>query len=260
LGRSAVHRVDSPRSRRTLNGLLIAAVAVVLLFAVVGVVSAGAFVADKISGGKSTPTSRTRVTGTSAAVQDVVRAQAQATAIVKQAQFAGRNIVSSSGSKAHRQAKAIVAAARRQAAAIKQSGAGSSTVAPTAPVTQPQTAPTALVTQPQTAPSALPTAQVAAGATSGSLPSTGNLSGYPSSWQVVAHKITFGSGPGSAGNVTVTNRSSVAHSGEVTVQCTAGGSAQASFNALPPGQSELIPLNGRECPGGRYSVPVFSLR
>jgi hypothetical protein len=228
---------------------LLSAIAVVLLFAVVGVVSAGAFVADKISAGKPTPTSRTRAAGTSVAVQDVARAQAQATAIVKEAQSAGRHIITSLGSQAHRQATAIVAAARRQAAAIKQSSAGSSTVAPTAPVTQPQTAPTAL-----------PTAQVAAGAVSGNVPSTGNLSGYPSSWQVVAHKITFGNGPGSAGSVTVTNRSSVDHSGVVTVDCTRGGGAQASFNNLPPGQSAVIPLYGRKCPGGQYSVPVFSLR
>jgi hypothetical protein len=83
-----------------------------------------------------------------------------------------------------------------------------------------------------------------------------NLRGLPASWLVVGYNATFGSGPGSAGSISVLNRSGKVFSGVAVVQYTRGGSASASFSGLAPGQSLLLPLNGRVYAGGGYRILV----
>jgi hypothetical protein len=278
VGRSTVRQADLTGRRRTFTWPVAAGVAVVLAFAVVGVVSAGTFVADKMSGGSNaatrTPPPRR---GPSVAVQDVTRAQAQATAIVNSAQTAGHGIVATATTRANRQARTIVAAARRQAAAIAAKSAASASsntgsgvsaappVSPTAPaVVAPYTG-TSAQTATQGGTTASTTYQgvttapttTAYGTTTGSGPTTApNLAGLPASWKVVGYNATFGSGRGSAGSITVTNRSGKTFSGTAKVVYAHGGSALASFSGLAPGQTLVLPLNGAAYRGGGYRIVV----
>jgi hypothetical protein len=242
LGRSAVRQVDMPRRRRALNTLVTAGILLVLLFAVLGVVSAGSFVSDKLSGGsKSSRQPHTR-SASAATRHETVRAQAQATTIVREAQSAGRHIISA----ANHKARTIVSRARRTAARL--------------PV-RPTSAPTSVAAAPPTAavaPIPTPTAPAAPIATSPLAPSASgvDLSGLPKSWIVVAYNATFGSGPGSAGSITVTNRVNHTYRGVVRVAYARGGSAAARYSGLAPGQTEVLPLNGPPYHGGGYHIVV----
>jgi hypothetical protein len=86
VGRTSVQPKNRPRGRKPVNGVAVVAVIAVLLFALVGVVSAGAFVSNKLAGSNK-PTARHGTAGTSPsttiAMQNLARAQAQATAIVQ---------------------------------------------------------------------------------------------------------------------------------------------------------------------------------
>jgi hypothetical protein len=267
-----------------MDGRVFVAGAVVVLFAVVGVVSAGLFVANKVSSSPtSTPTRHPVQSPSSAlAAQDVARAQAQATAIVKQAQAAGRSIIARSHKTAQHQAQAVLAAARRQAAAAAPAPAP----APAAPA--PTSAPIAVssgsstgvigaigqtqygssstygATSTGSATSGTTTYAPVAGQTytaAGSPPraSVPNLSGVPASWLVVGYGATFGNGPGSAGSISVVNRSGKTFSGVATVTYASGGSASAAFSGLAPGQAVVLPLNGARYPGGGYKISMSGL-
>jgi hypothetical protein len=242
-----------------------AGIVIVLLFALVGVVSAGAFVGGKVSAAKSTPTPTARTTPRSnpVAVQEIARAQVQATQIVRAAQQSRRSIVSAARQRAQRQAAAIVAGAQRQARAIKPAAAAAP--APAAPpaastpvtgsglasgsVTSPAAPiplqPTPVVVQPQTI--------------AGPAPPLTSLRGVPSSWLVIAYNATFGTGPGSAGGVSVVNRGTTQFSGVVRVAYTHGGGATAAFSGLPPGRSAILALNGPTYPGGGYRIVMQSV-
>jgi hypothetical protein len=75
----------------------------------------------------------------------------------------------------------------------------------------------------------------------------------------VAYNATFGSGPGGAGSITVTNRSGKTFSGIARVVYAGGGSASAPFSGLAPGQTLTLPLNGRAYPGGGYQILVVNV-
>jgi hypothetical protein len=107
-----------------------------------------------------------------------------------------------------------------------------------------------------------------AGSTStggGSTSTTPNLSGVPASWLVVAYGATFGSGPGSAGSITVLNRSQKTFSGTARVEYVGHngslGSSSATFSGLAPGQTEVLPLNGAPYPSSasRYHIVVTNV-
>lgn len=238
MARTTSRPVELPNDRRGRNTLVALGLGIIILFAILGVVSAGIFLGSKVAGGSS-PSARRHV-GTSAsrvAVQDIARAQAQATRIVRDAQGTGRTVVKRETSKARKQASAIIARARRRAATIASS---------TAPVAA---APAPTASAPYTQPSASgPTTA------SGSLPA--NLGTLPASWLVVGYNATFGSGPGSAGSITVTNRGNKRFSGLARVVYARGGQATAAFGGLGPGQTKVLALNGPAYRGGGYSISV----
>ncbi|HEX6506737.1 MAG TPA: hypothetical protein VF221_03805 [Chloroflexota bacterium] len=273
MGRTMVSRAEKPARRRWLDAAFVAAAAIVVLFAAVGVVSAGTFVADKLSTKSANPPRHhTNAPTTSAlAQQDLRRAQAQATAIVKQAQSAGHSIVASANTKARRQAGAVLASAHRQAAALAQAQPAP-TVAP-APaagtnvgsngVTAGQTSAGTNTggTGVTTGANNVSTGVAAASTSTTSGVSTApfgagvpNLSGLPSTWLVVGYNATFGNGPGSAGGISVINRSGKTFSGVATVKYARGGTSSASFAGLAPGQTLVLPLNGARYPGGGYRI------
>jgi hypothetical protein len=242
VGRSFVTRANNPRSRRS-SGLAAVGIAIVLLFAIVGVVTAGSYVANRVSPGSPSPSPAARLTAgqKQASVREVARAQAQATAIVRQAQSAGRTIVTSAGRKAEQKAQAILKSARQ-----KTSLKGTSSSAALA------TPPPSAGTGPS---SSIPTPvySAAPAATAGPV----NLSSLPAAWLVVAYGATFGSGPGTVGGVTVTNRGAKALSGTVKVAYTRGGSAYASFTHLASGQTRSLGLEGASYRGGGYRLLVL---
>jgi hypothetical protein len=81
----------------------------------------------------------------------------------------------------------------------------------------------------------------------------------------VAYNVTFGSGPGTAGSITVTNRDARSFSGVARVTYLAGGrtvgSAEAAFGALSPGQTVVLPLNGQPYPAvaSDYRISVLNV-
>jgi hypothetical protein len=265
--RAIVNRAERPSGRRRLDAALVVAAGVVLLFAVVGVVSAGSFVAGKVSGNSTKATATVRPATSSALVaQDIHRAQAQATAIVRQAQLAGHSIVTSANTRAHRQANAVIATARRQAATYKASVAAAPV--PTAvPSTSSSTAGnTTNFVQPIISPTAV-SSTGAVGTSSGVGTNSGsaagasvpNLSRLPSSWLVVGYNATFSSSSGGIGTISVLNRSGKTFGGVATVKYKSGGSASASFAGLAPGQSLVLPLSGARYPGGGYQIVMSGL-
>lgn len=267
MDRAIVNRAERPSGRKRLDAALILAAGVVVLFAVVGVVSAGSYVAGKVSGNSTKATATVKPATTSALVaQDIHRAQAQATAIVRQAQSAGHSIVASANSKARRQANALLAAARRQAASYRAAAAAAP--APTAvPNTSNVGAPsTGVVAPPVLAPTTISSVgSVGTGGTVAANPgSTGgaaapNLSGLPATWLVVGYNATFASGSSGIGTISVLNRSGKTFAGVATVKYKSGGSASASFSGLAPGQSLVLPLAGSPYPGGGYQIVMSGL-
>ncbi|GAC1511898.1 MAG: hypothetical protein NVS2B16_13960 [Chloroflexota bacterium] len=266
MGRTVVKRVDQTRNSKPTSRLIVAGAAAILLFAIIGVVSAGAFVAAKVSGGSSTPThpATTSSPGPSPSLQDVARAQAQATAIVLTAQQTSRAIVADATTRAGKKAASIVSAARRKSVAVANhpAPAAAPAVVPTSPpVPQPVVSGATAAGAPsynasslgQTVPPAQPYVVTRAPTGAGSSP---NLSGLPASWLVVGYNATFGSGPGSAGSISVVNRSGKLFSGVARVAYSNGTSANAPFSNLAPGQSVVLPLNGPAYRGGGYHIVV----
>lgn len=243
MGRRSVRRVDLPPRRRLQDALVLAGVAIVLLFAVVGVVSAGAFVGGKLSSG-SPAKHQASPTGTPSSLAGLARANAQATAIVKSARSHSRAVLA----RANKQARAIVGAARRHAASVSPTAAPTPPVSAAPPVV-PTPTPAAAAVQPT-----LATGPISATPATTAGPT--NLSGLPASWLVVAYNVTFGGGPGSAGSITVTNRGGKAFSGVARVMYARGGSATAAFTSLAPGRTTVLPLDGSRYPGGGYHIVV----
>lgn len=238
MGRTSVRRMERPVGRRAMDGVFLAGIIVVLAFAIIGLVSAGIFLADKASG--SSGAASKAVTHPTATANGVARANAEATSIVQTAQHAGSSIVKSSTSKARRQAAAIIAAAQHRASTITPATSSSTT----------------------TSGGSTSTGTGSATGTTGSATSTGtgtslsltNANSLPKSWLVVGYNATFGAGPGSAGGIAVVNRSGRTFSGVATVVYNTGGSASAPFSGLAPGQAEILPLNGRAYSGGGYRI------
>ena len=252
-GRSAIRSVDRPPRRKIRDALIVAVIAIVLLLAIVGVVSAGSFVAGKLSGSSSSAAKLRRVvTLTPPSVLKVARAQAQATAIVRSAQTTSRSIVAG----ARRQAGEIVATARREAAA------GSVSQVATPPVSSSGGA----ATQPTAVPpSGGPSSSgpgIGTGSSAGALKGP-SLGGLPANWLVVVYNPIFGHGPGSAGSIMVTDRSTntgETFSGEARVLYDAGGSARAYFSGLGAGETRVLSLDGQPYPGGSYHYMLLNLR
>lgn len=287
MGRTVVRRVEQPRGHRARDRILLAGAAAILIFAAVGVVSAAGYVGGKIATSPAkTHTHPGRSRSNAVALQDVARAQAQATAIVKAAQTTGRTIVSSETRKARHQASAIIAQARSRSksriaavAPIPTSAPVTNTqaVGPVTPV--PYGAATAGSTgtagygagssasAPGSTGATSPSAGVPGASTSGKTPSASvpSLGSVPATWLVVAYNANFGGGPGNAGSITVINRSNTAFSGVARVNYIGSGgilgSATAPFSGLAPGQSEILPLNGMIYPSGaiRYQIEVTNV-
>jgi vacuolar-type H+-ATPase subunit H len=229
-----------------MDGLALTLIALVAVFALLGAVSAGSFVAGRFSSGStSKPASGT---GNRVAVHDVARAQAQATAIISAANAAGHQIVRAATTKGHKQAATIIADAQKQAKQLLQEArnAAAAVAAATPPVTATQ----------QNTGSTNTTTTPAQTTTGSGAPGSVNLSGLPSSWLVVAYNASFGAGPGSIGGISVLNRGSHTYTGVAIVRYNRGGSASASIAGLVPGQSILLPLNGSPYSGGGYSIQV----
>ena len=278
MGRTTVQPKNRPRGRKPVNGVAVVAVIAVLLFALVGVVSAGAFVSNKLAG-SSKPAAKRNNAGTSPsttiALQNLARAQAQATAIVQKAQLDGHIIVSKETTKAHRQAKSILNTAQRQASKIQHQAAATPVSTPVA-VAQPVATPVPtysatngytgqpIAQNPGLAGSqyvGTPGTTVGRGSISSATgtATSPNLSGVPASWLVVGYSASFGSGPGTAGSISVINRSGKLFSGVARVAYTSGGFASAPFSGLAPGQSITLPLNGAAYHGGGYHILLMGL-
>lgn len=300
-----------PSNRRGRDAVVTAGLGVIILFAIVGVVSAGMWVGGKLTGSSQHAASpRVGVTGSKTAQADIARAQAQATRIVKTAQDTGKTIVNRETARAKKQAASIVIAARHRASVASHSTGSSSSGGTGSAAAGGQSAPAATGggTQAYTAPSNTGTQSYGAagstgagtyssgygtgtsgyGASSGTSGSGGynasgaysagsgystrggtstgagtspsNLAGLPSSWLVVGYNATFGSGPGSAGSITVTNRSGKTFSGVARVVYSNGNAASAAFSGIAPGQTLVLPLNGPVYPGGKYSIQMTGLR
>jgi hypothetical protein len=227
---------------------LTAGIIVVLAFAVIGVVTAGAFVADHVSSSSKPSAKQHGRTGTPVAVQVVTRARSRATAIVAEAQAASESIVA----RANTKAKSIVATAQRRLARAS----ARPTQIPPQPTAIPTSPPAVAAPQPTLAPTAVLNGQATGPSRGVTAPPGVNLNGLPASWVVVGYNATFGSGPGSAGSITVTNRTGNTYSGVVTVVYARGGSARAAYSGLGPGQTEVLPLNGTRYGGGGYQIHV----
>jgi hypothetical protein len=262
---TTVRRLEPNRTRKTQSGLALAGIALLVAFALVGIVAAGTFAAGKLSTSSSSPKSHSGTSGRAVAAQDVARARAQATAIVTAAQSASSNIVKSATKDAQARANGIVTDARKKAQSIIKK-ANSVAVAQPAPQTQPvapqvATGPayTPPATNVYTAPTATPGYTAPQVSTGTQQTTTPNLQGVPASWLVVAYGATFGRGPGGAGGVSVINRGRTPMSGVATVRYSNGGTAQAYFSGLAPGQSAVVPLNGKAYTGGGYSLQVSNV-
>jgi vacuolar-type H+-ATPase subunit H len=253
MGRPAVRRLEPHRSRRRRDGAVMAAMAVVALFALVGVASAAVFIADRASGSSSSPPAKSSSNnGSAVAAQNIARAHAQATAIVAAAQTASQNIVKSATKDARKKSDQIINSAKRKAAQIVSSARVSSSRS-TAPTTS--SAQTGTATGPTTAPTAAPVNSNYTPLPAGSP----NLSGYPASWLVIATGVTFGSGPGDAGGITIVNRGKVPFSGVARVYYVGGGSSRAIFSNIAPGQVAIYPLSGRAYTGRGYTIRLKHL-
>lgn len=234
---TTIPRPRPPRERRLRDIAIMAALGLVLLFAVIGLFSAGLFASRALTPrGPAHPSS----SGAPHSTPDrsLVTAHAQATHIIATAQAESRTRVHASTSHAHAEATAIVGRARRQATAVAAAArtpAPGSGAAPSGSVLPP--APVAVYPTP----TPLPVAPSA-------------LSGVPSAWKVVAYNATFGAGSG-VGTITVTNRGSKTYTGVARVHYARGGSASAFFT-LAPGVTRTLPLSGSLYPGGGYTISV----
>jgi vacuolar-type H+-ATPase subunit H len=242
--RSAVQRVDPPTTRKARDAVITIGFAVILLFALVGLVSAGALIGSKFAKSASAPSATTQPSSSALGAQQLARAKTQATQVVKRAQESAKSIVTSATHRAAASAKTILRRAHQQASSISASRIVAA--APTAPAVtqQNQGQSTSAPSVPSTRSTGVPRPFV----------------GVPSSWMVVAYNATFGTGPGNAGGITLANRSAHVFSGTVTVAYSRGGSATAVFHGLGPHSSIVFPLNGKPYQGGRYRISMSGLR
>jgi hypothetical protein len=270
LGRTVVRRADVPRRRNSRDWLLLVLSAVVVIFALIGVVSAGAWVGGKLSSSK--PSRHHANSGPSSLTSaDITRAHAQATAIIRAAQSAGQVIVKQQTRRAHTQAAHILANARKSSSRVASSKPASTPVSSSAGTTSGSVATPTSAAGAAGGSFATPGAAVGATTATGSsvtgtapvsTPGAVDLSGVPASWLVVGYNATFGNGPGTAGSITVTNRGSKSFSGVATVHYVGAsgtiGSASAPFSGLAPGETEVLPLNGESYPAGAstYTISV----
>jgi hypothetical protein len=247
VGRTPIRPIDRPRSRSAVNALFFLGIALVLVFAAIGVASAGNFVADKVRTSSPTPRASppSPTTGRSAAVQELRHASAQATAIVNAAISRSRAIVAAATRRARRRALSIQSSSRSIPGTRPISTVGPTQIP--APATTPQ-------------PIAVSSPQAGQGASPAPPP---DLSGVPTSWLVVGYDVTFGHGPGTAGSISVLNRSKTMFSGVARVTYFArarrSAIASATFTGLAPGQSEVLPLNGPTYSGSGYVISLANL-
>ncbi|MGH2443849.1 MAG: hypothetical protein ACRDFX_11910 [Chloroflexota bacterium] len=255
MGRTIVRPLNSsPRGNKARDTGVLIIIAIVVIFAIIGMVSSGVYLAGKASN-SPTPAPKHTSTGNPVAIADVSRAQAAATAIVKAANDASKSIVKSGSAKARAQATSIVNAAHRQARNLI---ASVPTVAPALGVGT--SSGTALGSGQTAAPSTSGVAPLGVPTTLPGSSAIPNLSGVPASWLVVGYNATFGGGPGSAGSISVLNRGGKTFHGTAIVKYNSGGSASASFSGLAPGQSLVLPLNGPAYPGGGYAISMSGLQ
>jgi hypothetical protein len=223
-----------------------AAIAVVAVFALVGVVSAAVFIVGQVSGSSSGSPKHSTGGGSTVVAQEISRARAQAAAIVAAAHKTSSQIVTSARRNTAKESHQIIASAKRKAAQMISSArasTGGSTKSSSLTGTGAASGPAVAATSPPASSNytALP-------------PGTPDLSRYPSTWQVVAYQVSFGSGPGDVGAVSIANRSKVPHSGTFRVYYRGGGSSRVIFNNLQPGQVGVFPLNGRAYHGQGYVI------
>lgn len=244
--------ISPPSDKNSRNRLVLVGLAIILVFAVIGVVSAGIFVGSALSSGpKSSPRAVPTGATSPSTLRDIQRAQAQATSIVAQARKSAHARAQSLTRRARAQATAIVVDAKRRAGVV---AAQVPTAAAAPPASSAAPAPTYVA--PSAGAPATTSGSTAAG--SGSAAGAPDLSGVPASWKVVAYGASFGSGHG-VGTVTVLNRSSGAFSGTVKIAYARGGAAYASFSGLAPGQSAVLTLTGTPYTGGGYTILLPSV-
>ena len=253
MSRTVVRRVESQRrGRRRVDSTLMAAFAVMILFAIIGLVSSGIFIAGKVSSSSASQSHRgahSNGTGSRALTQ----ARAEATAIITAAQLAGRSIVSGDTARGRRRAASIVAAAQRRAHQLLAQAQAVPTQAPTAvPPAVPAATSPAGVTSPAVV--ATPVATLVAG----SNPAPPSMAGVPAAWQVIVYGATFGHGPGNAGSISVYNRGATTFSGTAGVHYARGGGSSSTFT-IGPHQTLLLPLNGTPYSGGNWRMYLADL-
>lgn len=248
---ATTHPVSPPVDRTGRRRLVLVGLAIILVFAAIGVVSAGIFVGSQFTSSAASPRKAAHTTPVPASLRDVRRAQAQATRIVAQAQKNARATARGVTARARTQATALVVSAKKRAGAI---AAAVPTAAP-APA-----APTIGNSAPSAAPPSAPATGVPSTGATGSTSASGtpDLSAVPASWKVVAYNASLGTGSG-IGTVTVLNRSGGTFSGTVKIAYARGGAAYASFSGLGPGQSEVLALSGTPYPGGGYTILLPSV-
>lgn len=237
---------NDPTARRR---LVLAGLAVIIVFAVIGVVSAGIFLGSALGSTGKTTGGIIHPTVAVSSLQDVHRAQVQATNIVSQARKSGQTVARDITARARARATALVAAAKKSAGAI-----GASSPAPGAPSSPSSTATgNSSTTIPGTTGAAPSSTVVSGTSASGGAAGTPDLSGVPASWKVVAYNAALGTGS-RVGTVSVLNRGSGTFSGTVKIAYNRGGAAYASFSGLGPGHSEVLTLSGSPYPGGGYTI------
>lgn len=288
MARTAVRKIEDPPRRKIMDVIIFAGIAITLVFALVGLASAGIFVAGKVSGGSKTHHTAQSTHANTGGSQQVAAARVQATQIVRAARAAEHSIVASVTRRANRRASSILRSARQAAARTRAAAASAASSAPSPPSAS--TGSSATTSAPTTSTGSATSGTLGSTGTTASsgasspstttgvspaAPATGvqtyatpvapvssapaNLSGLPATWKVVAYNATFGSGPGSAGSITVTNRSTRAFSGTARVAYTGGGSATASFAGVEPGQTVVLPLNGTAYPGLGFHIQVLDV-
>lgn len=246
---------SAPTRQSGRNRLVLVGLAIIIIFAVIGVVSAGIFVGSAFSSSSKTGSSL-HPTVPPSTLRDVHRAQAQATRIVAQARKSGRAASLRLTKRARAQATALVETARHRAAAI----------AAAVPTPVPAPPPTSSVPGPAySGGSNSSTGTTSPGGSTGSAQASGAVGApgpgtVPASWKVVAYNATFSNGGAGVGTVTVLNRSTTTFSGTVKIVYSRGGAAYASFAGLAPGGSEVLPLSGTPYPGGGYRILLPSVR
>ncbi|MGH2447501.1 MAG: hypothetical protein ACRDFS_02705 [Chloroflexota bacterium] len=241
--RSVVRRVNPPAPpRRRMDGGRMIAAGVVVLFALIGVVSAGRYLSDSFASAKpnASGSHHKTTTGNNSASLALARAGTQATSIVRAAETSGRRQAKAELKQAQRKAARLVAAARRSTSS--STSAHPSSAASTQPIPTATTLPVISSSGPSSSGGS------SAGTGSSAVP---DLSSAPASWLVVGYNVAWGGGSG-VGSISVINRSRGSLSGTALVQYYGPkgglGSSEASFTDLGAGQSETLSLQGDAYP------------